>query len=227
MDVSKLAGVLTGTAFAIGVLYNIGYFTAIDLQLFPLLSYKDHLETLVFFVPVTVVPMLFCMWLRAHPERRRVADRTVIALAGGTVTAWVERDETAWSATFSGILMTVVFLTSFLVIAYCASIILENLLKPDEGRAEDQWRTIGFSGLGLLAFVTLFGNVRGHLDSARSRFDTDISLTGEGHAGPDTRPARIVRAIDGGLLLIFKDTPDRLAYIRYETVRSIAESLHP
>jgi hypothetical protein len=56
MDVAKIAGIFTGIAFAIGVLCDVGYFMALDLQMFPLLSYKDHLETLVFFVPLAIVP---------------------------------------------------------------------------------------------------------------------------------------------------------------------------
>jgi hypothetical protein len=61
MDFTKLAAIVTGIAFAIGLLFNIGYFTALDLKLFPLLSYRDHLNTLVFFAPFVIVLIFPCL----------------------------------------------------------------------------------------------------------------------------------------------------------------------
>jgi len=227
MDVTKLAGIVTGIAFMVGVLYNVGYFTALDLQLFPLLSYKDHLETLVFFVPIAVVPTFLCMWLRKKPVRRRVVDYVAIFLAAGTVTYWLERDELVGLPTFSAILVRLVAPAAFLLLAYCASLILQNLLDLGDGADEKHTRVIALAAVGILVFVTLFGNVRAHLDAAQSRFDIAITLTSETGPKPEIRKARLVRAIDAGLLLVFEDAPGQLAYARNETVRTIAEPLRP
>jgi hypothetical protein len=75
--------------------------------------------------------------------------------------------------------------------------------------------------------VTLFGNVRGHLDVRGTRFDTQVVLAGENGSKTEIRPARMVRAIDSGLLLVFQDAPSQLTYVSYESVRTIAEPLRP
>jgi hypothetical protein len=59
MDTSKAAAIAVGIAFAIGVLYNYGYFVGLDLNFFTFLSYKDHLTTLVLFVPPSLLMALF------------------------------------------------------------------------------------------------------------------------------------------------------------------------
>jgi hypothetical protein len=226
MDVAKSAGIFTGIAFAIGVLYNVGYFTALDLQMFPLLSYKDHLETLVFFVPIAIVPIFLCLGLRAKAARARQANIAAGGLAAGTLIAWLERDEIAGSPTLSALVVSVVALTSFLLVAYCAAVIVQKLLEPgalDTARVQ----AMVYAGLGVLVFVTLFGNVRGHLDARGTRFDAQVVLAGENGSKTEIRPARMVRAIDSGLLLVFQDAPSQLAYVRYESVRTIAEPLRP
>jgi hypothetical protein len=226
MDVAKIAGLFTGIAFAIGVLYNVGYFMALDLQMFPLLSYKDHLETLVFFVPISLVPIFLCMGLRAKASRARQASIAAGGLAAGTLIAWLERDEIIGSPTLSAVVVSVVALTSFLLVAYCAAVMVEKLLAPgalDAARVQ----AMVYAGLGVMVFVTLFGNVRGHLDARGTRFETAIVLAGENGSKTETRSARVVRAIDGGLLLVFQDAPNQLAYVRYESVRTIAEPLRP
>jgi hypothetical protein len=57
----------------------------------------------------------------------------------------------------------------------------------------------------------------------RGGFNTTITLTSGSGTAPEVRYARVVRLIDTGLLLVFKDAPGQLAYVRYESVRTIAE----
>jgi len=226
MDAAKITGIVSGIGFAIGLLYNVGYFTALDLSLFPLLSYKDHLETLVFFVPVAILPLFLCFALRAKASRRRKADLAAIAIAIGTLTAWLESDEIVGLPSFSTIIVYVVALTSFFIVVYCTAVLVDKLLEP--GELDDaRVQTIVYGSLGVLIFITLFGNVRGHLDARGTRYETLILLAAEKGSTPESRPARLVRAIDGGLLLVFQDAPTQIAYVRYEAVQRIAEPLHP
>jgi hypothetical protein len=225
MDVTKVAGIATGIAFVIGVLYDVGYFTALDLQLFPLLSYKDHLETLVFFVPIAIVPIVLCLGLRRKPAGRTTANIAAGVLVAVTLISWLERSGLVGLSAI--IVVRVAAVTAFMVVVYCAALLIEKLLDMSGGPDTDRMLVISIAGLGVLLFVVVLGNLRGHVDAGGASFDTDITLTGEGDDKPEMRSARIVRAIDGGLLLVFKDAPDKLAYVRYETVRTIAEPLRP
>lgn len=227
MDFTKLAAIVTGIAFAIGLLFNIGYFTALDLKLFPLLSYRDHLNTLVFFAPFVIVLIFPCLGLRREPAFRKVATLTAGGLAAGTLIAWLERDAIVGFPTLSAIIAGVVFLTAFLLIVYCAAVVLENLLEMGDTQDTSRVQEMTVAGVGVILFVTLLGNVAAHSAAGGSWFDTEITLTGESGTKPERHSARLVRAIDGGLLVIFQDAPDKLAYVRSESLRMIEEPRRP
>lgn len=227
LDIAKLAGFITGIAFAIGVLYNIGYFLALDYKLLPLLSYKDHLDTLLFFVPYAIVPFFGCIWLRMEPARRTTATVVAGGLAAGVMIAWQEHYGIAWSPAWSAVISNLVYLSAFLLIVYCAAVVLEKILETGDILDANRLYTMGVAEIGVLVFVILLGNVVGNGAARGTWFDIEITLTGESGAKPETRPARLVRAIDGGLLLVFQDAPDKLAYVRNESVRSLAEPLRP
>jgi hypothetical protein len=51
MDITKFVGIVTAAGFVLGVIYDVGYFVTIDITLIDLLSFKDHLESMVRFIP--------------------------------------------------------------------------------------------------------------------------------------------------------------------------------
>src|ERR1700685_4089195 len=92
MDTAKVASVVTGIAFVMGLLYNFGYFAAIDLNFFTLLSFKDHLNVLVFFVPPSLlVAVVFGVHRRKVPK----LDYVAVLLAALVIISWIEGAEAA------------------------------------------------------------------------------------------------------------------------------------
>jgi hypothetical protein len=231
LDLPKLASILAGIGFTIGLLYNLGFFLALDVRLFPLLTYKDHLETLVLFAPIAVVPILLCLSLRRNPVRRRQMTIGAGGLAAAAVGAWTERDEIAGSPALYGFALAAVGLAAFLLVVYCAAVILDRGLElnapaANEAGRDDAIRAMSFAILGLLVFVTLLGGAAAHGAMQGAQFNTQVAFTGEGAAAV-TRPARLVRVIDNGLLVVFRDAPGQIAYVRNESVRNLSEPARP
>ncbi|HZZ88077.1 MAG TPA: hypothetical protein VFE13_07050, partial [Caulobacteraceae bacterium] len=142
LDLPKLTGIAAGIGFAIGLLYNLGFFLEIDSQLFALLSYKDHLETLVLFAPFAVVPILLFVNFRARPARRRQLSIGAGGLAALALTAWLERGEIVATPELAAFTVSAVTLAAFVLVTYCAAVILDRGLAvnetPEDGAAREQ-----------------------------------------------------------------------------------------
>jgi len=232
MDLPKLASLAAGIGFAIGLFYNVGFFLALDLQLFMLLTYKDHLATLVIFAPIAIVPILWSVGLRADPVRRRRASVAAGALAAITIAFWLERGELGGSAVLESAAVTAASLAALLLVVYCAAVLLDRGLGINETPADDAareraTRAISFGVLGLIVFVTMLGAAHASLALRSGAFDTDIILTGEGATPSPVRPAHVVRVIDKGLLVVFRDAPGRIAFVRHEVVRVLSDPAKP
>jgi len=232
MDLPKLASLAVGIGFAIGLFYNVGFFLSLDLQLFSLLTYKDHLATLVIFAPVAIVPILWCIGLRADPVRRRRASLAAGTLAALAIAFWVERGELAGTPALESASVTITALAALLLVVYCAAVLLDRGLRINETPADDaardrETRAISFGILGLLVFVTMLGAAHATLAMRSSAFDTELTLTGEGAAPSPPRPAHVVRVIDKGLLVVFRDAPGRIAFVRNEMVRVLSDPAKP
>ncbi|HVN01117.1 MAG TPA: hypothetical protein VMT68_12980 [Caulobacteraceae bacterium] len=129
-----------GIGFAIGLFYNVGFFLSLDLQLFSLLTYKDHLATLVIFAPVAIVPILWCIGLRADPVRRRRASLAAGTLAALAIAFWVERGELAGTPALESASVTITALAALLLVVYCAAVLLDRGLRINETPADDAAR---------------------------------------------------------------------------------------
>jgi hypothetical protein len=228
----KLAGLAVGIGVAIGVLYNVGFFLALDLPFFTLLTYKDHLATLVLFAPIAVLPILLCIGLRADPVRRRRATIGAGALAAIAIAFWLERSELGGDPALMRAGVFVAGLAALLLVIYCAAVLLDRGLAINEKPADDAagaeaTRATSFAFLGLLMFVTMLGAAQATLAMGSTAFDTQLTLTSEGAPVSPPRPARVVRIIDKGLLVVFQDTPGRITFVRTEMVRLLSDPARP
>ncbi len=225
-DLTKLASIAVGVGFFIGLLYNVGFFLVLDLRLFPLLTYKDHLETLVIFTPIAIVPIVLCLMLRSKPARRRRATIGAGGLAAATFSAWTGRDEIAGSPAFQGLMIGLTGLAASVLAAYCVAVVVDRGLRihevSDEDSEESRWMAISIATLGLLVFVTMLGGAQSILAMRSTEFGTMITMSGEG-ATATPRPAHLVRAIDNGLLVVFRDAPRRIAWVRNDAIRLLSE----
>jgi hypothetical protein len=252
MDFAKLAGIVTGSAFLLGLLINFGYFVSLDWDLFPLLSYKDHLEVLVFVVPLLAVPMVGAIYIRSNVVRRTLSS--VLAFFGTSLVlclllsrnlileSHVLSDFTVslLLGTSSGLLMAffIVVLAMHLwdSIAPAGEVARPEGAVPTEAAPKPQsatkqgltaWseKTISAVCLGLMAIV--LGGASGELQTLWTNFDVEIIRAAENGAQPPARRARLVRAIDAGLLLVFQDQSERLVFVRYESIKSLSASMRP
>lgn len=224
-ELGKLGGLVVGAAFAIGVLYNFGYFLALDLHWFTLLTYKDHLETLVFFGPFVLAAAFYFLGERRTPRRRRVltlAIGTAGALACGI---WIVRAQ--WGLSPEGLILLSWAMTglSFLVVAYATAVMFDKALDTTEPIQGSRATAVTPPALALLVFLMLLGNARAHLATGAPDFDMQVTMKPDKDEKATPRAAEIVRIIDNGLLIILADAPDRLVYVRNEEVKAIGEAL--
>ena len=222
VDLPRLASIVVGIGFAVGLFYNVGFFLALDLQLFPLLTYKDHLETLVIFAPIAALPIFWCIGLRNR--RRELASRAAIMLAVLTLAVWAE--QLATRPSFETPVVIAAALAAFALVAYCAAVLLDRGLRINEApgaNRDEAYVALTVAAMGLLVFVTMLGAAQANLAMRSPAFDTQLILTGEGAQPPPARPARVVRVIDNGVLVVFGDAPGRIAFVRNETVRVLSD----
>jgi len=230
-DWPRLASLVVGIGFAVGLFYNVGFFLSLDLQLFPLLTYKDHLATLVIFAPIAIVPGLWCIGLRSDRRRRRLASMAAITLAILTIAVWVE--QLATRAAFETPVVIAAGLAALLLVIYCAAVLLDRGLRINETPAdaaarERAYTALSVGAMGLLVFVTMLGAAQAMIATRSPTFDTQLTLTSEGPTMPaSTRKAHVVRVIDNGLLVVFGDTPGRIAFIRNEGIRMVSDPVAP
>jgi len=220
-DTTKMASVAVGIAFVIGVLYNFGYFVSLDLNFFTFLSYKDHLTVLVFFAaPSLVMAFFFAAYRRKQPW----LDQVAAFLAIITVSTWVVRDEAGGLPTLNAFFFWFRGLSSLFLIPYLTAVIVEFVASDDWSKAGKQG-VLGLSIIGLMIFIVMFGNFRGHTDVRGDQFGVEVTLASDDKTPSPPRPARLVRAIDDGFFLIFQDAPDRIAFVRKEGVRTLSKKV--
>jgi hypothetical protein len=67
---------------------------------------------------------------------------------------------------------------------------------------------IGVAAIGLIYFITVFGNYHYRLNLEASQFEMEVTFKPEDKTPSPPESAHLVRAIDDGLFLVFKDAPD-------------------
>jgi hypothetical protein len=223
MDTTKTASVAVGIAFVIGVLYNFGYFVSLDLNFFTFLSYKDHLTVLVFFAaPSLVMAFFFAAYRRKYPR----LDQAAAFLAIISIVTWTVRDEAAGLPTVNAFFFWFRGISSLFLIPYLTAVIVEFFTGDDLSKqSTGKHGVLGLSIIGLMIFIVMFGNFRGHTDVRGDQFGVDVTLASDDKTPTPARPARLVRAIDDGFFLIFQDAPDRIAFVRKEGVKMLSRKV--
>lgn len=222
MDTTKVASVAVGMAFVIGVLYNFGYFVSLDLNFFTFLSYKDHLTVLVFFAaPSLVMALLFGAYRRKHPWLDQVAAFVAIVC----IVTWAVRDEAAGLPALTAFFFWFRGISSLFLIPYLTAVIVDFFASDWSKQSAGKQGVVGLCIIGLMVFIVMFGNFRGHTDVRGDQFSVDVTLASDDKTPNPPRPARLVRAIDDGFFLIFQDAPDRIAFVRKDGVKMLSRKV--
>lgn len=223
MDTSKLASIAVGIAFAIGVLYNYGYFVSLDLNFFTFLSYKDQLTVLAFFAgPCLLMVVLFGAYRRKMPSLDYVAGFLAIA----AIVSWAEGDEVAAIPSLGAFLFWFRGIAALFLVPYLSAVILDFFTRADGPTpGGGKYGLIGLSILGLMVFIVMFGNFRSHIDVASRQFEVEVTLASEDKAAALPRPAHLVRAVDDGMFLILQDAPDRIAFVSKDKVKILSKKV--
>jgi hypothetical protein len=203
MDRSTFAGILTSAALAAGILFNLGWFWAVDLNLFPLLSYKDHLETLVLFVPTVGVILLIWKYNLDQPGRRALIEKLGLFIAAVTACCWISADGMVGIPALLPVIGGIEFFGALLTVSYCSARILTLLLAEDLS-VEARTQAMVMPSLGFFLFV---------------------AFPPEAGAPAEVQPAKLLRALDAGLLVVFESEPQKVSFVRYESIRRLSENL--
>ena len=208
MDTAKLASVAVGIAFAIGVLYNFGYFAGIDLNFFTFLSYKDHLTVLVFFVPPSLLmALLFGVYRHKIPQLDWIAR----FLGMLVLISWTTRDQGNAMPSLNAFLFWFRGIASLFLIPYLIAVIVEFFSSADWAQQDARRQgSMGVCIIGLLVFIMMFGNFCGHMAVRAWQFEVEVTLATNDKTPSLPQPAHLVRAIDDGFFLILQSAPDAL-----------------
>lgn len=223
-ETTKFASIGVGIAFVIGLIYNYGYFKALDQNFFGFLTYKDHLTVLVTFAaPCLILALLFGALRDAKPK----ADYVAIFLGAATIVSLVEGDGIVGLPKFHAFLRWFTGFCSFLLIPYLIAAIVMFFFSSNDWRKQSPGKQglVGISIIGLIVFIVVFGSASARWDTKTGRYEMDVQLAADDKTPSPPRSAHVVRAIDDGLFLIFQDAPDHIAYVRKESVKMLSEKL--
>ena len=218
-----MTSVAVGIAFVIGVLYNFGYLLSLDLNFFTFLSYKDHLTVLVFFAaPCLAMAFFFAVYRRKIPK----LDLAAAFLAIGTVSTLTIRGETNGLPALDTFFFWFRGLSSLLLIPYLSAVIVAFFARDDwSEQSAGKQGVIGLSIIGLMVFIVMFGNFRGHTDAGGGEFGVEVTIASDDKTASTPRPAHLVRAIDDGFFLVLQDAPDRVAFVRKDGVKMLSKKM--
>jgi hypothetical protein len=228
IDTTKLFAAVGATALYIGLLFDFGYFWALDLNYFTLLSYKDHLAALALFA----VPCLFLAFLFAGFRIRSKSQRFDFAMC-----CWIALVFIIWTATAPLIapVLSPVF-TNFafwfkglslpFLIAYLTALILGFFITPKgskERKDAEAW--IGLVVIGLAVLIMMFGSFWYRAAARGSQFETEVTLTADGKTESRPQNAYIVRVLDGGIFMILQDAPDRVVFVKKDAIVMLSKKV--
>jgi hypothetical protein len=218
MDIAKLIAGVGAAAVSIGVLYNFGYFNH-HLNFFALLSYKDHLTTLVFFA----APCLFFALLFSALRGPRL-DKWMVVWIVVVIAAWSGTDEISGTPTFQAIVYLFIGVSSFFLVAYLTAVVFDFATSGALGTSGSlAQKLIGPAVAGLIVFIIMLGSSRYRADASGSHFDTLVTISADDKTPAKPEAARLVRVVEDGIFLIFKDEPGRIVFVRKEAVKMVSE----
>lgn len=229
METPKLLSAIAGVALAVGAIYNFGYFSSLGLNFFTLLTYKDHLTTLVFFAaPCLFLALLFYGWRRKNSK----VDYFAVGWIGMVFALWAEKGEIASFPKLEAIAAWFMGFSSFFLTAYLIAVIFDFVTSGDLKKSgSNAQRFIGLAVIGLGIFVFIFGNYRYHTDISGSQFETEVVFDSGKKADDATsavdalQPAHLVRVIDEGVFLILNSAPDRVIFLKKDSLKMLAQKV--
>ena len=223
MDTAKVASLVTGIGFSIGLLYNYGYFWGLGPDFFALLSYKDHLTALVFFAaPCLVLALLFTTYRDRYPKLDIVMAVWIVSVIG----IWSGMNALASFPTFSRVVTWFIRGSSFIFISYLIAVILDHAMSVKLTLENKIAKSVPL-GLFLVAMLIMYGRYTYRVDIAGGPFDTQVTLSSDSKPEASAQPARIVRTIDDGMFLILASAPDRIVFVKKDAVKMIARKAEP
>jgi hypothetical protein len=216
---------LAAIAAGLGVLFNFGYFW-VDLNLFTLLTYRDHLETIVwlaapvlffvgivslfanwkYFGVVVVLPVLLAIMAAIGPSAYPAApgDIRILNLLKG----WF----------------------SLLGVAALTVVIATNIDRCSSGTNDDRlfWRQmVAIACLFLATLVILLGNSWFHQQLYSQEFATEVVTSAKESKDEQTIHTRVLRIADEGWFLVRQDDPNQLTFLRKDAIKSLSEKVVP
>jgi Ca2+/Na+ antiporter len=232
MDTAKLFSAVAGTALCIGLLFDAGYFLSFDINYFMLLSYKDHLSVLALFaVPCLFVAFLFLVVRTGRPNQSKSASEShKFDIAMGCWIALVlflsVMPLTTSSFPFPAVIKFAFWfkgLSSFFLLAYLTAAILGAFLTR---KGSDQVGVgLGLAFFSLPCMILIFGGYVYRASVINRQFDTEVTLAPDGKTAGRPQSAHIVRAIDRGFFLVLQDAPDRVIFVKSDSVVMLSKNV--
>ena len=232
MDITKVGSVVVALAFMAGVLYDYGYFLGLGLSFFTFLTFKDHLTALVSFAGQGLLLMVIIGGLRGTKgtKRQKVIDGIAVAWIAVVIYLWTAKDELAIIPRASGYAFWFRGFSSFILIAYLIAVILEFFASGKlSEKTGPQMGLIGMAALVLMALLVMFGSYSYWGDVAGNQFETELTITSDDKAASDAatvpQAAHLVRAIDEGMFVVFKEVPGRIVFVRKDAVKTLSRNV--
>jgi hypothetical protein len=234
MDTAKFFSAVAGTALYIGLIFDLGYFGKFDMNFFMLLTYKDHLSVLA----LSAVPCLFFAFLffvvrtgRTNQSQNQsqskreshkfdifmccwIAFFIIVLATTGPATSFLPPAVTKFAFWFTGF-------SSLFLLAYLTAAILGTVITPKE--SDKAW--VGAALLGLAWMIWLFGGFVYRASVINRQFDTEVTLAPDGKTAGRPQSAHIVRAIDRGFFMVLQDAPDRVIFVKSDSVVMVSKNV--
>jgi hypothetical protein len=216
---------LAAIVATLGVLFNFGYFWG-DLNLFTLLTYRDHLETIVW-LAAPVLFMVVIMSLVANWKYFGIVLFLPVFLA--IMVAIGPSTYPAGPAEIR-ILNLLKGWFSLLGVAALTVVILTNIDRCSSGANKDRlfWRQmISLACLFLAILVILLGNSWFHQQLYSQEFGAEVVTSAKESKDEQTIHTRVLRIADEGWFLVRQDDPNQLTFLRKDAIKSLSEKVVP
>jgi len=225
MDAAKFIGFLTAAAYVLGFTFDLGYFGNLGLNLMPLESSRDHIEALEVALPCVVVLLIAGMGFRSTTHGKTSGNRVAVVIAGITLTAWSEIYMLNGMPATKFAVVWIILVCSLALVAYCLAVLVDVALGVTADSFPSRATSIAFASVGTLFFVFVSGNSFGVVETHGSGYSTKVAVESGEQGSAQSINARLLRVLDGGILLIREDAPDRVSMLRWSAVKEISIGL--
>jgi hypothetical protein len=77
----------------------------------------------------------------------------------------------------------------------------------------------------MMRLMIMFGNYMYWRDVGSSQFDTEVTLGSDKEAAELPHSAHVLRAVDEGLFLVWKETPGQVVFVKKDAVKMLAQNV--